>query len=261
MKETYQKKYRPNQPEDLHSNGKVNRLAFVSRIVNTENKPLSVKEAWSLTNKRDAKDIGLNQTRFGAALSAAVRGGRLDKTRIQETPTKSVVKYHPLDMKPMGLDIPVPFYKRGAVDESVYFHHTHDDVFTFDASRFEEDKTDAIIADIAGLPTDDDEWEDDDDDAAAAWSPKPTAEEVAKWGEDYEPSLGVTRLVKVEGGFVEMQNDIVLGFTTSIVGHLAEALFVEHHVAEQKIIEALNSVNTLGRAELVRALRNLVVKQ
>jgi len=112
MKEKYQKKYQPNQPEDLHSNGRVNRVAFATRIVNTENRTLSVKEAWSLVNKRDAKRIGLNQARFGAALSAAVRVGRIDKTRIQETPTRTAVVYHPTNMKPMGLDIPVPSYTR-----------------------------------------------------------------------------------------------------------------------------------------------------
>jgi hypothetical protein len=132
------RKYRPNQPEDLHSNGRVNRVAFATRIVNTENRPLSVKEAWSLVNKRDAKSIGLNQARFGAALSAAVRSGRIDKTRTQETPTKTVVSFHPLDMKPMGLDIPVPLYTRdtdGYVDLSNQVSDAlvdDDDVFTFD---------------------------------------------------------------------------------------------------------------------------------
>jgi len=129
MKKEYQKKYQPNQPEDLHSNGRVNRLAFVSRIVNTENRPLSVKEAWTLVNKRDAKQIGLNQHRFGAALSAAVRGGRIDKTRIQDSDTKTTVSFHPLGMKPMGLDIPVPLYTRDTTPD--------DDVFNIDAVSWE----------------------------------------------------------------------------------------------------------------------------
>lgn len=123
------RKYQPNQPEDLHSNGRVNRLAFVSRIVNTENRPLSVKEAWTLVNKREAKRIGLNQHRFGAALSAAVRGGRIDKTRIQDSDTKTTVSFHPLNMKPMGLDIPVPLYTRDTTSD--------DDVFNIDAVSWE----------------------------------------------------------------------------------------------------------------------------
>jgi len=138
-----------------------------------------------------------------------------------------------------GESIPIPaFEKKGGYTK------------TPAADAIEDSKPDAVkVAEkvLADLGASDDDF-----------YPKPTAEEVAKWGEDYDPALGVTRIVKVEGGFVEMQNDIVLGFTTSVIGHIAQSLFVEHDVAERMLLDALNGVNTLGRSRLVCELRALV---
>jgi hypothetical protein len=147
-----------------------------------------------------------------------------------------------------GESIPIPaFEKKGG-----YTKTPAADAIASDRKPDAVKVAEKVIADIAGLPADGPTVSDDD------LYPKPTAEEVAKWGEDYDPALGVTRIVKVEGGFVEMQNDIVLGFTTSVIGHLAQSLFVKHDVAERMVLDALNGVNTLGRSQLVRELRAIV---
>lgn len=247
MTKPYQKKYRPNQPEDLHSNGRVNRLAFVSRIVNTENKPLSVKEAWSLTNKRDAKDIGLNQTRFGAALSAAVRGGRIDKTRIQETPTKYVVKYHPVDMKPMGLDIPVPFYTRDTKDNP-YFPDD-DDVFTFDDDEEQEgDKPDAVkvaeqvIADIAGLPADGPTVSDIPPHAMPPHARhSPIDEDVFNTLAEKHKSEGLFRIKHNKDAVKDFDpQKLVDAFTEQ---RDAVVSTIQHHFTAEQLLDTLNNIN------------------
>ena len=230
-------------PKKYKKQNEETKIEFVARIVCGENKPMTANDVVACIDKRSMK--GVKPQNIHANLSDAVsKYDTLCKKRMENDEGQMRVHYYPCGMDVEGEDIPVPAYTKDGGNTFTKEGVDLDDLP--DAVKVAE----KVLADLGAS--------DDDDDA---WSPKPTAEEVAKWGEDYDPALGVTRIVKVEGGFVEMQNDIVLGFTTSIVGHLAEALFVEHHVAEQKIIEALNSVNTLGRAELVRALRNLVVKQ
>ncbi len=230
MKKPYQKKYRPNQPEDLHSNGKVNRLAFVSRIVNTENKHLSVKEAWSLTNKRDAKDIGLTQTRFGAALSAAVRSGRLDKTRIQETPTKTVVVFHPINMKPMGLDIPVPLYTRDTTnDNDVFTFDDDDDLSTFDdyeqAEAAVNSKPDAVkVAEqvIAGLPAD-----------GPTVSDTPPTLDAFSFNEDEPKEDFVDYMERRKKENDEAEEARLAGLSSTI----------QHHFTAEQLLDTLNALN------------------
>ena len=218
---------------------------FVTRIVESENTPLTASAVVALIDKRSMKDV--KASKIHANLSDAVKQGFIGKTRFQAAgDSRAYVHYHPVDMVVPGESIPIPaFEKQGGYTK------------TPAADAIEDSKPDAVkvaekvLADIAGLPADGPTVSDD-------FYPKPTAEEVAKWGEDYDPALGVTRIVKVEGGFVEMQNDIVLGFTTSIIGHLAQSLFVEHDVAERMVLDALNGVNILGRAGLVRELRAIV---
>ena len=261
---------------------------FVARIVETENAPLTANAVVSLIDKRSMKDV--KASKIHANLSDAAKHGFIGKTRFQaEGDSRAYVHYHPVDMVVPGEDIPIPaFEKKGgytktpaetkeAIDsfnERFKDAEEHSEetaelnrAFLEEAQLWEERNKPAavkvaekVIADIAGLPADgatvsDGHWRSS---AFDGFYPKPTAEEVAKWGEDYCPATGVTRIVKVEGGFVEMQNDIVLGFTPSLIGHLAQSLFVEHGEAEKMVLDALNGVNILGRVGLVRELRALV---
>ena len=220
---------------------------FVARIVEKENAPLTANAVIALIDKRSMKDV--KASKIHANLSDAVKNGLIGKTRFQaEGDSRAYVHYHPVDMVVPGEDIPIPaFEKQGGYTKTPA--ETKEAIDSF--NEFVNSKTEKVIADIAGLPADGPTVSDD-------FYPKPTAEEVAKWGEDYEPALGVTRIVKVEGGFVEMQNDIVLGFTPSVIGHLAQSLFVEHSEAEKMVLDALNGVNILGRSQLVRELRAIV---
>jgi len=275
----------PN-PKKYKKQNEETKIASVTRIVRSENKPMTANEEVACIDKRSMKGVKANKIHTNLS-DAVSKYDALCKKRMENDKGQMRVHYYPCDMDVEGEDIPIPAYTKDGGNTFTNEGVDLDDLP--DAVKVAE----KVLADLGASDDDDAEtckpnpeceecgaFEGGNIDGCDscnftywfngkvyhpetfdALSPKPTAEEVAKWGEDYDPALGVTRFVKVKGGFVEMQNDIVLGFTTSIVGHLAEALFVEHHVAEQKIIEALNSVNTLGQAELVRALRNLVVNQ
>ena len=212
---------------------------FVARIVDTENAPLTASAVVALIDKRSMKDV--KASKIHANLSDAAKQGFIGKTRFQAAgDSRAYVHYHPVGMVIPGESIPIPaFEKKGG-----YTKTPAADAIASDSKPDAVKVAEKVLADLGAS---------DDD-----FYPKPTAEEVAKWGEDYDPALGVTRIVKVEGGFVEMQNDIVLGFTTSVIGHIAQSLFVEHDVAERMLLDALNGVNTLGRSRLVCELRALV---
>ena len=152
-KKEYKPKYQP-QPEDMNATGSLNRQKFVARIVNTEDKALTAKEVHALINHQVKVNRGRTHINTQANLADAVRTGRLDKTRILIEPRtdddpkgyrgKTRVVYHPTNMKPMGLDIPVPSYTKqsGRLTQEGTLLEDDDDVFTFDDD--EENKPDAV---------------------------------------------------------------------------------------------------------------------
>jgi hypothetical protein len=108
---------------------------FVSRIVNTEDRPMTVNEVYDLIQKRN-RNTKLN---IHASLSDAVKHGSLSKTMIEDTEGKRRVHYHPITQQPMGEDIPIPAYQ-----------HRHKMNAIKDFGEWKHDKWD------------DDEWDDDE---------------------------------------------------------------------------------------------------
>lgn len=117
------KKYQP-QPEDhkpmkTGNRKRFSRQMFVARIVNTEDQAMTAKEVHALMNKKVETNRGRTHIQTQANLADAVKASLLDKTRVQVSDTKTQVKYHPIWMKPMGLDIPIPAHTRSKKPDAV----------------------------------------------------------------------------------------------------------------------------------------------
>lgn len=123
---------------------------FVSRIVNTENRPMTVDEVYDLIHKRN-RNTKLN---IHASLSDAVKNGSLSKTMIINDDMKGRVHYHPITQQPMGEDIPIPAYqyrhKKNAITDFDAMWFSKDDAFHRLADSLEEEdkKRDAVVSTI-----------------------------------------------------------------------------------------------------------------
>lgn len=95
-------------------------LHFVVRIVNTENKAMTVGE---ICKKMDGATRSVrNAVLWHTSCSDAVRKGEIEKTRCPDTKGRNRVHYHPLTLHPIGDEIPRPlFVKQGAIDEPPAF--------------------------------------------------------------------------------------------------------------------------------------------
>ena len=211
-KKGYKPKYQP-QPEDNNKNGRLNRQMFVARIVNTENKPLTANEVHALINNKMVVNRGRTVVQTQANLADAVRTGRLDKTRIIiETRTdddpkgyrgKHRVVYHPTNMKPMGLDIPVPSY-------------------TKDGGR--------LIQEGTLLEDDDDETKNDPTFPTGPWKNKPSAVKVAEkviahlGASDFDKREPVVQEVDIGTGWVKMENGVPISFTPNAWTSIADCI-------------------------------------
>ena len=97
-------------------------LTFVTRIVNTENKAMTVNE---ICDKMDGASRSVrSNVHWHTSCSDAVRRGWIEKTRFPDTKGRNRVHYHPLTLHPIGDEIPRPlFVKQGAIDEPPVFVH------------------------------------------------------------------------------------------------------------------------------------------
>lgn len=88
-----------------------NQQQFVTRIVDTENAPLTANAVVALIDKRSMKKV--KASKIHANLSDAVKHGLIGKTRFQaEGDSRAYVHYHPLDMVVAGESIPIPAFEK-----------------------------------------------------------------------------------------------------------------------------------------------------
>lgn len=90
-------------------------LTFVTRIVNTENKAMTVDE---ICDKMDGASRSVRNTvLWHTSCSDAVRRGWIEKTRCPDTKGRNRVHYHPLTLHPIGDEIPRPLFVKQGADE------------------------------------------------------------------------------------------------------------------------------------------------
>ena len=112
-------------------------LSFVTRIVNTENKAMTVDE---ICDKMEGASRSVRSTvLWHTSCSDAVRRGWIEKTRCPDAKGRNRVHYHPLTLHPIGDEIPRPLYvKQGAIDEPPVF--VHEGVYNMDEG-IDDDET------------------------------------------------------------------------------------------------------------------------
>lgn len=96
-------------------------LTFVTRIVNTENKPMTVDE---ICDKMDGASRSVRSTvLWHTSCSDAVRRGWIEKTRCPDAKGRNRVHYHPLTLHPIGDEIARPLFTKGdAIDEPLFVY-------------------------------------------------------------------------------------------------------------------------------------------
>ena len=102
-------------------------LTFVTRIVNTENKPMTVDE---ICDKMDGTSRSVRSAvLWHTSCSDAVRRGWIEKTRCPDAKGRNRVHYHPLTLHPIGDEIARPlFTKGGAIDEPPIFVYENEGI-------------------------------------------------------------------------------------------------------------------------------------
>ena len=101
-------------------------LSFVTRIINTEDKPMTVDE---ICDKMDGATRSVrSDVLWHASCSDAVRRGWIEKTRcFHVTNGRNRTHYHPTWQHPIGDDIPRPLYhKKGTISEPIDYESMND---------------------------------------------------------------------------------------------------------------------------------------
>lgn len=201
------KKYKPERKET--------KIAFVTRIVTSENRAMTAAEVVACIDNRSMRYM--NPKNIHANLSDAV--GKYDligKTRMMSNGKKRV-NYHPVGMVLEGEDIPVPAFTKEGGNTFVNEEQSEDPtgVLTLDEDGMLQHKPDAV---------------------------KVAEKVIADLGGDYHttpPTKPRTKRVAVDKGWVEMVDGIPKSFTPNALSSIAETMNWTLERTERVIISHL----------------------